>query len=173
MKLEKELKKNSGLGSLNKVLLCLVLFCLVPPAYAEPLINDIPLPPVSFSRVDDSKVLEKIGLDPLGGAWCYDDEANAILITAPARERAKCELRLMYELEKQKVRSQFEIDKLTLRVETLVSQHSAILGIKDKEIERLTEAALKRPNDYTFWWASGGFAVGAAATVAIFLAVSK
>jgi len=34
------------------------------------------------------------------------------------------------------------------------------VSIKDREIEKLTEAALKRPNDYSAWWASGGVVVG-------------
>ena len=133
---------------------------------AEPIINDIPMPPASFTMIDDQELLIKIGLDP-GPAWCYDVDANSVIITAPARERAKCELKLLYETEKQKVKSQFEIDRLKLRIDSLNSQHSEILKIKDQEIERLTDAALKRPNDYSVWWATGGFLTGILTTIAI------
>ena len=39
--------------------------------------------------------------------------------------------------------------------------------IKDKEIERLTQAALKRPNDYSVWWATGGVVLGVLSTVLV------
>ena len=94
MKLERELKESLVLGMLSKILIYILVFSLAIPAMAEPIIRDIPLPPVSFTRVTDPDILNNIGLDPTGGAWCYDDEANAILITAPARERAKCDLKL-------------------------------------------------------------------------------
>ena len=107
-----------------------------------------------------------------GGAWCYDNDANAILITAASRERAQCELKLQYELEKQRVKLQFEIDKLNIRIETLTKQHEDINSIKDQEIEKLTEAALKRPNDYSVWWAAGGLAVGILSSVLVFGAIN-
>ncbi len=152
---------------LNKIIAFFSVLSIITPVQAEPLINDVPLPPVSFTRVDDRAHLEAIGLDGAYAAWCYDDEANAIIISAPARERAKCELRLMYEMEKQKVKYEFEIDKLKLRIDTLTIQQKEINTIKDAEIERLTKAALKRPNDYATWWATGGVIVGSLITLAI------
>ena len=103
----------------------------------------------------------------VGGAWCYDSDANAILITVP-RERAQCELKSKFEIEKLKVKHQFEVDKLNIRIETLIKQHEDINTIKDQEISKLTEAALKRPNDYTAWWATGGLAVGILSSILVF-----
>ena len=165
---KEELRKNLGLGMLSKIKVSLYICALTIPAIslASPPVTDIPLPPVSFTFVEDKSILEDIGLDP-GPAWCYDVQANALIITAPARERAKCELKLMYELEKQKVKHEFEIDKLKLRIDTLNQQHTEINLIKDREIERLTTAAIRRPNDYTVWWATGGFISGALITLAI------
>ena len=150
----------------NKALVYVLAFIVPFSAYAGPPITDISLPPVSFTFVEDKSTLEDIGLAP-GPAWCYDVEANAIIITAPARERAKCELKLMYDAEKQKVKHQFEIDKLKLRIDTLIKQHAEINLIKDREIDRLTEAVLKSPNDNNIWWGAGGFAAGAATTLLI------
>lgn len=171
MRLGKGLKKNSDLSLWSRTLLILIsgLVSLPIQVHADPNVGDIPLPPVSFTRVTDTDTLIKIGLDGFGAAWCYDDEANAILITAPAREQAKCELKLMYDLEKQKVKYEFELEKLNLRVDTLKKQHAAILAIKDREIDRLTSAALKRPNDYVVWWAAGSFATGVALTALLFV----
>ena len=59
--------------------------------------------------------------------------------------------------------------------------HPAITGLmdfasqtwieKDKEIESLTQAALKRPNDYTIWWASAGVIIGVVSTLLIASAI--
>ena len=77
----------------------------------------------------------------------------------------------MYEGEKLKVKHKFEVDKLQLRIDTMEKQHTEINLVKDREIDRLTEAALKRPNDYSVWWATGGFAVGVATTLLILAAL--
>ena len=119
-------------------------------SFAEPVVGGMPLPPASFTHVEDIELLNKLGMGySHGGAWCYDSDANAILITAASREKAQCELRLQYELERQRVKLQFEIDKLNIRIDTLVKQHEEINLIKDQEINKLTDAALKRPNDYS------------------------
>ena len=171
MRLKEELKKSLELALWNKILIGYFVVALPFVSLAEPVIADIPFPPASFTHVTDLDILNKIGLEP-GPAWCYYTEANAIIITAPARERANCELKLMYELEKQKFKYEFKIDKLNLRIETLTNQHKEILIIKDEEISRLTAAALKRPNDYSFWWASGGLLAGVLITLGI-TAVAK
>ena len=49
---------------------------------------------------------------------------------------------------------------LNIQLESLTKKHEDIVAIKNKEIEDLTAAALKRPNDYSLWWASGGVAGG-------------
>jgi hypothetical protein len=64
-----------------------------------------------------------------------------------------------------------EIDNLQLRLDTLKKQSDNIILIKDQEIKRLERAALKRPNDYSIWWASGGVVTGVLATLAIVYAV--
>ena len=170
MRLRKELKKSLALNLLSKYL---IFAMVVAPsfAYADPVVAGQILPPGSFTYIDDYETLRRIHLDGGGGAWCYDNDANAILITAPANEKAKCELTLMYELEKQKTRYEFQVDKLNLRIETLLSQNKKILQIKNEEIDKLTAAAMNAPNDYTAWWASGGFVVGVAVSVATYFLI--
>tara|TARA_B100000212_G_scaffold334573_1_gene305467 strand:- start:188 stop:682 length:495 start_codon:yes stop_codon:yes gene_type:complete len=142
-------------------------------ALSDPTFGDLTLPPASFTYIgeDDLDKLRIIGLDP-GPAFCYDVDANAIIITAPARERAKCELQTRYELERQRARHTLEIGRLETKVISLVEKHKEINFIKDQEIERLTQAALKRPNDYSIWWAAGGLVVGVLSTLLI-ASVSK
>lgn len=165
------MKKSLILSLLSKTLLPFLLIGMLNPtfAYADPVVGGQILPPASFTRVDDYDLLMKIGLT--GGAWCYEDDANAILISAPAHERAKCELTLKFELEKQKTKYEFEISRLKLRLESVEQQSEGLIKAKDIEIEKLTQAALKRPNDYVPWWTAGGFALGTIITTALFLTI--
>ena len=175
MKSKKGYKKSLGLLLSNKtIVICLISAMMLPSVcLSEPVEGGIALPPASFTFIDDIETLRNIGLDGFDGAWCYDNDANAILITAASRERAQCELRNKYEIEKVKAKHDFEVSKLNIRIETLLEQHESILSIKDREIEKLTEAALKRPTDYSAWWASGGVVVGVITTVLITMAVSN
>jgi len=151
---------------LNKILFAMVVLASSF-AYADPVVGGLILPPASFTHIESRDLLVKIGLDGSGGAWCYDEDANAILITGPARERAHCELKLKYELERQKIKLQFRIDNLNVRIKTLTKQYEEILFVKDAEIEKLTTAAMKRPNDYSAWWATGGVVTGAVLTLVV------
>ena len=159
----------------NKIILWVLSLqmAFLPVVHADPKIGDMVLPPASFTYIQDYDLLVKLGLDGFDGAWCYDNHANAILITGASRAKAVCELTTQYELEKQKVKYQFDIDRLSIRLETAEKQHLEILKIKDEEIERLTAAALKRPNDYTLWWGLGGVATGVALTLLTGWAISS
>ena len=170
MKSEKESNKNLASNLLARISALVLIFLVPSISSADPIIQDVPLPPASFTHVEDRDILEKIGLDP-GPAWCYDSQANAIIITAPARERQRCELRLMYELEKQKTKYEFDIKRLEIRIDTLQTQYDDVVAVKNKEIDRLTAAALKRPNDNNAWWATGGVIVGVATTLLVGWAV--
>ena len=75
------------------------------------------------------------------------------------------------QAEELTARHVFEIDTLNLEIKSLKKTTDEIIYLKDKEIEKLTAAALKRPNDYTLWWATGGFAAGIITTVSIFFLV--
>ena len=149
MKLKKELATNSGSRGLSKFASLVLLLPLIFPlqVMANPSV-----PSASFVHIEDQGLLQQIGLS---SAWCYNDEANAILITSQEREQEKCELRLQHELEKQKISYQLQLDNLQVIVNTLIKQHEDIVLVKNEEINRLEEAALTRPNDYSLWWATG------------------
>ena len=169
MKSKKEYKKNSAFSLLNKIIALSLAFMVALPtsALADPVIGETVLPPASFTHVQDYDTLVKIGLDGNGTAWCYDDHANALLITAASQAQARCELKLKYEVEKEKAKCQFEIEKLNIRVQSLLKQHQEINLITDNEIQLLTAAAMKRPNDYSAWWATGGVLTGIVATLLV------
>lgn len=104
-------------------------------------------------------------------AWCFDDTAFAKIKAKIDLSDEACNLKLEKQKEEDDARYKLEIDNLQLRLDTLKKQSDNIILIKDQEIKRLEKAALKRPNDYSIWWASGGVVTGVLATLAIVYAV--
>ncbi len=101
-------------------------------------------------------------------AWCFDAAATAHIFGTIKHQDEVCNLRLEKELEKQKALYDLQIGNLNLRIDSLGEEKDKLLLIKDEEITRLEEAALKRPNEYNHWWALGGFTVGVLTTLSIF-----
>ncbi len=105
---------------------------------------------------------------PFSG-WCFDDQATAQIFSSLKFAEEQCSLKIENELNKQKADFTLKISNLNLRINTLQQKHNELLLVKDIEIEKLEQAALKRPNDYSIWWAAGGFTTGVLTVVAIFL----
>ena len=94
---------------------------------------------------------------PFSKAWCFDEVATAKILAMSQIAEKKCNLEISQALEKQSLASKLELSNLQVRLATT-----------EKQME---EAALERPNDYTLWWATGGFAAGVLVTVATIFAV--
>lgn len=137
-------------------------------AHADPVIAGEILPPASARLITDLSLIEKIDLgDDLDPIWCYSTQANAILITSPQREREKCRLSTRQQEIRLNALHKLRIDVLNAELNSLKSESQQVLQVKQKEIQDLTEAALKRPNDYSLWWATGGYLTGALTVVTI------
>lgn len=104
-------------------------------------------------------------------SWCFDDMAAAKLQAAMEFATKRCDLSIEQAVSEVTARYSLQVQTLNLRIETLKKESDAILQIKDQEIAKLEKAALKRPNDYSLWWASGGVAVGALTTILVALAI--
>ncbi len=104
-------------------------------------------------------------------SWCFDDIAAAKLQTAVEFATKRCDLSIEQAVSEVTARYSLEVQNLRLRIETIQKERDGLLAIKDQEITKLEQAALKRPNDYSWWWASGGVVVGVASTILITLAV--
>lgn len=156
----------------TKFIIFLILLCYSTSALADPEVNGELIPPGEAMYVTDPTILKKLNLGPDNEpVWCYSNLANSLIVTSADREKEKCELRLSQELEMARIGCTFEINQLSIQLETLEDKHEKLIVIKNKQIEELTEAALKRPNDYSIWWASGGFVAGAISILAIVFAV--
>ena len=156
----------------NKIITLLLLVCYSTSALADPEINGELIPPGEAMYVTDPSILSELNLGPDNEpVWCYSNLANSLIITAVDRESEKCQLKLSQELEKSQIKSAFETNRLQIQLDSLREKHNKLLSLKNDQIEELTNAALKRPNDYSFWWATGGIAVGILSTLAIVFAV--
>jgi hypothetical protein len=118
-----------------------------------------------------SRVLE--GAPSPFDAWCFDDVATAKMQASLEYAKDKCQLTISRLLEERESQHLLEVGNLEARIETLQKTRDNLIAIKDQEILRLEEAALKRPNDYSVWWATGGVAVGVLTTLAIVLEVNN
>ena len=104
-------------------------------------------------------------------AWCFDDPAFAIIKTKIDTMQEACNLATRKAVEQEQARYSLKVKNLELRLNTLKKETDNIILIKDQEIKKLEQAALKRPADYSIWWASGGVVVGVLGTLAIVFAV--
>ena len=104
-------------------------------------------------------------------AWCFDDPAFAIIKARLDTMREACNLEVQNAIEQEQAKYSLKIKNLELRLDTHKKETDNIILIKDQEIKKLEQAALKRPNDYSIWWASGGVVVGVLGTLAIVFAV--
>ena len=80
------------------------------------------------------------------------------------------ELKLQYELGKQKARLDLTIQSQKASLDSLQEKHTTLMKLKDDEIKRLSDLAAGK-EDYTTWWAVGGVIVGIGLTIAVVYAV--
>ena len=155
----------------TKFIIFLILFCYPLSSLADPEINGVLTPPGEAMYVTDLSILEKLNLGSDGEPiWCYSNLANSLLITSLDREKEKCQLKLSQQREKLTAIHKLQLDSLKIEVSSWKNKYNQVLSVKNEEIDALTAAALKRPNDYSFWWATGGFTVGVVTVLSIFWA---
>lgn len=127
---------------------------------------------VAFAQEDEGRFTRVLEGDSVPfTSWCFDDVAAAKLQTAVEFATKRCDLIAEQAVSEVTARYSLEIQTLNLRVESLKEQNEAILQIKNEEISKLEAAALKRPNDYSLWWASGGVVVGIVTTILVAVAI--
>lgn len=143
-----------------RILACLVLL-VCGPSFANP--AGPLLDSGNFTRLGAGESAEF-------DSWCYDDLANSQIISKIKFADQRCSLKVEHELDKERARLNLAIGNLELRIETLQEQNEEITKIKDTEINRLTEIVSKAPNDYSVWWATGGFVSGVIVSLLIFSA---
>ena len=153
----------------TNILIYLLITCCVSAAFADPVVGGELLPPAEAKYVTDPEILRKLNIDsPTEPVWCYSNLANSLLISSADREREKCTLKTNQRIEELTIRHNFQLNTLRIELDSERQTSEKIIQTKNEEIKKLTDAALKRPNDYTFWWVTGGFTAGALTTIGIF-----
>ena len=145
------------------VSLILVSLACVSAAAEEPPVEE-PLVP-TFTQLEEGQPV------PFK-AWCFNESATARMIGALEFAEKQCEVQVQVALEKQKAVHDLMVGNLNLRINIAKEKHQSVLVIKNEEIQRLSAAALKRPNDYTHWWGIGGFIAGAASVVILIMSLN-
>jgi len=81
-----------------------------------------------------------------------------------------CKLKVEFAEQREKAKCDLAVGNIDASQKALELQYSAILDIKNEEVRRLTEIAIKQPNSYSHWWFSGGVVAGIVTSIAIFYA---
>jgi len=104
----------------------------------------------------------------------FDPEATARLLANHKFLKEEYDLKLGFELQKQKSGYELKIDQLNITINTERERFDTTLALKNTEIEQLNKIIAKKPGSSALVWGIvGGFAVGVASTVAITYAVNK
>ena len=128
----------------------------------------------SDEEPDPPKILElkKDDLAPFDGVFLNSSAAAQMLANQNFLE-AECKLKIDFELAKLQARHDLLVNNLQINLATTKIKYDSILSIKDAEIGRLSEIALENSNDYSHWWAAGGFLVGSLIALGIFFASAE
>ena len=132
---------------LAKIIVFYLFFCLPSLAYATP----------QFTFLGKNQPA------PFEGAL-FNPEATAEILAKSQLVKEEYELKLGYELEKQKLNFTLEIDTLNLRISSLEEEFEIVAAAKDKEIDALHKLIKSHSPSNNIWWAIGGAAVGVATT---------
>ena len=108
---------------------------------------------------------------PFEGAL-FNPEATAEILAKSQLIKEEYELQLGFELEKQSLELNLQIDTLHVRIGSLEEQLEVVTETKDKEIDALHKLVKSHSPSNNVWWAIGGAAVGVA-TSAFVVHVAK
>ena len=100
----------------------------------------------------------------------FDEKFAARLIAEEDYKQIECNLKIKFEIEKMEAKHVLEVGNIQATLNALRTQHRSLTDIKDSEIKRLQELALKNPNDNANWWFGGGIVAGVITSIVIFYA---
>ena len=145
---------------LNKITALVLCFSL---AYAPVCLAEDPLPRGKITGLSKGEHAPYTGvlLDNIAAARVFSDKKYL---------EEQFNLKLQYELGKQKARLDLTIQSQKASLDSLQEKHTTLMKLKDDEIKRLSDLAASK-EDYTTWWTVGGVVVGIGLTIAVVYAV--
>lgn len=104
----------------------------------------------------------------------FDPEATARLLANNKFLKEEYDLKLGFELDKQRAQYELKIDQLNITIDTERERFETTLNLKNTEIGQLNKIIAKKPGKNALMWGViGGFVVGVGATVGLTYAVNK
>ena len=100
----------------------------------------------------------------------YNYEANAVLLAAKEKGQLECSLQLKHNAAKEKAKCDMLTSTVKASLDATEKKYSAILKIKNGQINHLEKITLNQPNSHNHWWFAGGFIGGVALSLGIFYA---
>ena len=147
----------------SKITSLILCFSLVyaPVCFAE----DTPIPKGKITGLAKGEHAPYTGvlLDNIAAARIFSDKKYF---------EEQWQLKLQYELGKQKARLDLTIQSQKDSHDSLQEKHTTLMKLKDDEIKRLSDLAAGK-EDYTTWWAVGGVIVGIGLTIAVVYALDS
>jgi len=114
--------------------------------------------------------IKKGDLAPYDGSL-LNKEALAKIQTEYDKQKKLCELETEYLTTRQKIDCDLKISAAKIELEALKKKYDSVVQIKQDEIERLQDLAIKNDGSNNKWWLAGGVAAGVLITVGMFLLV--
>ena len=142
----------------NKIISLIVCFSLA--AAPVCLAEETPIPKGKITGLAKGEHAPYTGvlLDNIAAARIFSDKKYF---------EEQWQLKLQYELGKQKAKLDLTIQSQKASLDSLQEKHSTLMKLKDDEIKRLSDLAAGK-EDYTTWWAVGGVIVGIGLTIGIY-----
>jgi len=148
-----------------KILPPILIFCLAFPAsmLAEPPAT-VPVPKITGIKKGDPAPFSGVLLNSLAAAKLFTEKNYSV---------TECDLRVSYEVKRELARVNIILESSKASMDSMEQKYTAIIKIKDTEIERLSSIALKPRSNYSTLWAVGGVLVGIGLTIAVVYAVGE
>ena len=148
-----------------RVITVILIFCLMTPAHLLANPPELkPLPKIMGIQKGETAPYSGVLLNTLAAAQVFSDKSFA---------GKECELKIKFAVDKEIARMQLLLDSTKVSLETVEKKYTNIITIKDKEIKRLSDLAMKDKADYSALWFTGGALAGIALTVAVIYAVQE
>ena len=147
----------------------LLIFCIIFPmgVYANP-----PETPIEAPIEPKVTGIQKGEIAPYSGVL-FNPLAAARILTDKNYSDEECKLKIDYAVQKEIARMNLLLNSTQASMDSMELKYASIIKIKDTEIERLSEIALKSNKSHSAWWAAGGVIVGIALTIATVYAVGE
>jgi len=106
---------------------------------------------------------------------------DGVLLNTPAAAKVfvqkdfsleECQLKIDFEVEKEKDRLEEALDHLNNSRNFEQKRYELLIGQKDEENKKLLEEITQEHTDYSLYWFAGGTALGIALTIGIGFAVA-